>query len=613
MARSYSEHEIDKMRLARWRCRTDLGYLCREVLNYKDVNDYVHGPIMSTLQQFPQPTKEQFYKNDRWNGKTWEYTPVFNHVQELRGKRRKLILAFRGLMKTTVDLQAHVVQWIINYPSVAIAIFQSNLDKSEQILKEIKHHFKYNETFRNLFPEHCPQKGIEQWGVASGFTTCARPRNISRREPSVTALSIDKENAGYHFDILKFSDIVEPGTTKTDTAMLDIERSFSLSESLLVSPPYWIDVEGTRYNSKELYQKLIDNWLKDHREGKPTEYDIMIQACFKKKDPKTGKEQTIFTPDTIDWPFLLDDNGKRISWWPKDASGAPRYPLEALEQKEKNDPYDFTCQYLINPSVDPKNKIFDISKIYTVTMDTYIQKIKPLIRYHTIGLDTAYTEGARSNYSAFVVLAWDNAGRAYVREIVRKKLLPTPLIDELFRLNEQYKPKYFVIEETQYVSGLRVAIESEFIKRRDYMMQNRIPWNLEFIKPDNQKSKETRIYNTLQRPIMGVPVENSDMNTGQMIRFVKPPDDPKHALYDAEAVDTFEALLKELKNFPLAATDDILDALADQFQPKTFFGRLGPVDPTDTTKDQQREQLLKHMGVWWEPGIPKGNNQFRRW
>lgn len=582
-----SKTDIDKIRLARWKARTDLGFLCREVLGYKDVDDYVHGPIMRTLQAFPKPDRKQFAEHDVFDGKTWRYTPLFKHVQELEGTRRRLILVFRGAMKTTINLQAHTIQWIINYPSVALAIFQSNLDKSEDILKSIRHHFRYNETFRRLFPEHCPQTRVDEWGLKNEFTTLARPRAESRREPTVKALSIDKENAGYHFDVMKFSDIVEPGTTKTEGAMENTRREFSLAESLLVSPVYWIDVEGTRYTAKEMYQDIIDKWELEHKKGYSHEYEILLQGCFKLKDPKTGKEQTTFTPDTLAWENLLDSNNLPIPWWPYDASGAPRFTLDVLLTKQRNDPYDFSCQYLIKPQAGMDGmETFPTEKLQKITLANFRRNVAPRIQYYTIGLDTAHTTNARSNYSAFVVCGWDAANRAYVVDIVRKKLLPNQLVDEIFRLNEQYKPRSFVIEETQFTSGLRVAIESELAKRRARYRQNRIPWNIDYIKPENDKSKETRIKNTLQ-PVI---------DAGNL-RVVIPPYDPKDPSYNEEAVDTFEAMLKEFRDFPLGSTDDILDALADQFQPKSYFGRLAPRSLTDVTEVEMNAQFERFLNI----------------
>lgn len=580
--RAYTDTEIDAIRLARWRCRTDLGYLCREVLGYTLIEDKIHGPIMRTLQQFPKPkNKKEFEEHDQWDGKSWKYTPLFGHIQDIEGPRRRLILAFRGISKTTLNMQAHTIQWIINYPSVAVGLFQSNLDKAEKILMSIRYHFRYNEVFRRLFPEHVPHSKVEDWGLKSEFTTNARPRSESRREPTVQALSIDRENAGYHFDILKFSDIVEPATTKTDTAMESTKQQFTLSRNLLVSPVYWIDVEGTRYHAKDMYQEIIDNWELAHKKGETYPYEIITQGCFKRQDPVTKKEQTTFTPDTLDWPFLLDEKGKRISWWERGADGKLRFPVSDLEDYEKDKPYDFSCQQLIKPQANAEGEQpFPLEQLKRISIENYKKNVEPRIKFFTIGLDSAYTDNARSNPSVFTVLGWDAAGRSILVEIVRKKMLPDALVSEMFRLNEKYRPRYFVIEETQFITGLRMHIEEELRKKRFMYQASNIPWNVEYIKPDNDKSKTERIKNTLQ-PIF---------KAGNLL-FVYPIYDSKDPRYSDDAVDNYEALLKELKNFPLGATDDIIDSLADHFQPKSWYGRLGKRSVEDMSSLEQSAHL----------------------
>jgi phage terminase large subunit-like protein len=573
MARGYSDSDIEKIRLARWKARTDL----------------------------------QFTESDVWDGRTWHYKPVFKHVQDLEGPRRRMLLAHRGLMKTTINLQAHPIQWIINYPSVALAIFQSNLDKSEDILKSIRHHFRYNDTFRHLFPEHCPGSRIDEWGLKSELTTLARPRSESRREPTVKALSIDKENAGYHFDILKFSDIVEPGTTKTDGAMDNTRREFSLAESLLVSPVYWMDIEGTRYTAKEMYQDIIDRWLEEDRRGLSHSYQIFMQGCYKLEDPVTKKEQTRFTPDTLDWPYLLDARGDEIPWWPKDASGAPRFPLDTLREKQRKDPYDFSCQYLLRPQAGIDGlEAFPLAELQKVTYENYLRNVRPRIQFYTIGLDTAHTTNARSNYTAFTICAWDNANRPYVVKTIRRKMPPSEIVEVIFKLNEEYRPRSFVVEETQFVSGLRVQIETELGKKRAYYRQSRIPWNIDFIKPENDKSKEQRIQNTLQ-----------PLYKAKSIRFVVPELDRSKPSYVEADVDAYEALLTELRDFPLGATDDILDSLADQFQPKSWFGRLAPRELAEVSKAEHKRQFERFLNIHQEPtggprSFPIGGDHFIR-
>ena len=132
--RVFTPEELLSARLLRWRCRTDLEFLAREILGYKDIDRSVHGPVLDVLQKFPYPkNKEEFEEHDVWNGKTWRYRPL-KDMQALPGDRRVLILDPRGHLKTTINAQSHTIQWILNYPDIAIAIFQSNLEKAELIL-----------------------------------------------------------------------------------------------------------------------------------------------------------------------------------------------------------------------------------------------------------------------------------------------------------------------------------------------------------------------------------------------------------------------------------------------------------------------------------------------
>ena len=152
--------------------------------------------------------------------------------------------------------------------------------------------------FRKVFPEHCPQKNPQDWGTKEQFTTEGRPRSIVRREPTVLALAIDKNTAGLHFDVIKFSDIVEPENTKTKERIEQVKKSFYLAQSLLVSPSYWVDVEGTRYHAADLYGDMLENYQKEVDSGYPPTYQVYTRSVFKRKGPD-GLEQKVFTPDIV--------------------------------------------------------------------------------------------------------------------------------------------------------------------------------------------------------------------------------------------------------------------------------------------------------------------------
>src|SRR5579864_3004352 len=96
--KNISSETYYNLRIARWRARTDLGWLCREILDYKDVSNDgqgtahdLHAPLIDRLQKFPQPSKEQFEKNDVLHNGKWVYEPL-KPMLELEGNRRKLFL-----------------------------------------------------------------------------------------------------------------------------------------------------------------------------------------------------------------------------------------------------------------------------------------------------------------------------------------------------------------------------------------------------------------------------------------------------------------------------------------------------------------------------------------
>jgi len=102
MAKKEEDPRLRKLKLARWRARTDLLWLCNEILGYKDVSNRVHGPLLGRLQKFPKPTEQQLEENDVFSHGKWTYTPLVP-MMELGGKRRLLILDSRGCLKCACD------------------------------------------------------------------------------------------------------------------------------------------------------------------------------------------------------------------------------------------------------------------------------------------------------------------------------------------------------------------------------------------------------------------------------------------------------------------------------------------------------------------------------
>lgn len=523
--------------MKRWKARTDLTYLAKEVLGYKDVIGPSRFPFMNILQKFPLPTFTQLSGNDRITGGKWRYTPLVP-IYELPGHRKVLILDPRGFLKTTINAQTHTIQWILNYPDVAMIIIQSNSEKAEAILGEIKRHFQANQTLRALFPEHCPTKRPFDWGTKAAFTTEARGIEIARKEETLMTGSIDKGSAGYHFDVMKFSDIVEPNNVKTPEQIRSVIESFGMFENLLKQPDSWIDVEGTRYDFSDLYGELIKSEMLRRKASKDSRWKIHVRGVYKKETQDGEPEK--FIPEELDYRYQKDEKGEKISWWPE------RWPTKLLEER-RTDPtigeYTFATQQLNNPTdVGDAQVAFPVNDNYPKWISRKNFRLNIRVVRRTVTVDSAETQNERSNLSAITVVAWDQSGRAYLDAIRAGKWLPDELVNQIFAVNRLFRPDDVKIESTGFIRGLMPTINRRMQTSGDYLP-------LSFIQRENKVTKQERIRNTLQ-----------PWYRAGDLRFL-------------DDLDNKEDLIEELRRFPRYTEDDIIDSLADHFQGKEWFGR----------------------------------------
>jgi predicted phage terminase large subunit-like protein len=567
-ANSLSNNDLYQLRMARWKARTDLTYLAHHILGYPDVTGPKRFPFMNLLQRFPLPEDVDLERYERLDRGNWIYTPPLP-LQSLPGKRRVLILDPRGFLKTTINAQSHSIQWILNYPDIAMMIIQSNGDKAEMILGEIKRHFQANPRLRSLFPDYVPQKRVFDWGNRQQFTTEARGQAVMRKEPTLMTGSIDKGSSGIHVDVMKFSDIVEPSNVKTPEQIESVIQSFGMMENLLVAPNYWIDVEGTRYDFSDLYGRIID--AEEKRAPEKRLWQIHVRGCYKKDTSSTGGGPELFTPKELDLPFLYDANNQKISNWPE------RVTTEILEEK-RTDPtkgeYLFATQQLNDPrKVDENSTPFPVNQNYPkwISVDNFRRNVR--IVHHTTTVDTAETKTDRADFTAITSVAWDQAGRPYVVEVRHGKWLPDEIITQIIAVQMKFQPLYMSIEETSYVRGFK-----DGLLRKLHVMGMHI--NFKFIRRETNISKKERILNTLQ----------PWYKDGEL-RFMRGlgagEDTP-------EGIRLMEALEGELQKFPRYVHDDILDSLSDHFQDRTWLGRLAPSsgNPWESISEPARKKLL---------------------
>lgn len=587
----WEKKDLGQIRKGRHRGRTDLIWLCKEVLGFKDVDYRVHGPMVEKLVQFKGVQGED--RLEISNGVlTAQYEPLARDPVELLENdepwRRRLILDPRGWFKTSINCVGHAVQVNLNLPDIYMAIIHAKENIAANIVGDtIKPNYINNQKFRWLYPEFCSpwnnrKGGFDSLGNTFKFTTPAR--TIHSRFPTFTALGSNSALASLHYQWMKFTDIVNEQNSLNPDQLEKVSKMFLMSENLLVDPRYFIDVEGTCYDYTDLYnEKIIE--AEEKKPPEEREYKIFCRGAFVRKGPEGEKEK--FVPEEREWEFLIQcpvhpqEEGKG---WGKEECGicgekllpVTRWPerwtvTELLKRREK-DPKMFADQQLNDPSAaGDEGKMFNIKRMIWVP-EKDIQKIP--FRYKTMAVDLAEKVGQRNDFTAMSVIGWDQAGRGYMVDGVLGRWLPETVIDLMFRMYFKWKCSFLKIEESSFTRGLAPAINKKMLDE-----DKRIAF--EWLPREPDESKKDRI-NSLQ------PFFNSGM-----LRF-------------SDGLDPFvqEQIKKQFDRHP-KGRDDMIDTLADQFQGKEDFARTQPRrDPAEFSRKamdlliwDQEEWKRRYQGI----------------
>lgn len=600
--RGLSSSQMEHLHVCRWRARTDRFWFYNEVLGYNLLNPTIHGPILQRLQQFPNPTKEVGRFSDKIldNG-TFEYTPWLDPY-DLPGNRRTLILDHRGSAKTTCNTIADSLYWLINFPWISIAAIFATDKIAQDTISEIKGHLQTNAKFRELFPEMCPQKRAYEWGTQEDFTVMNRDavlqrcKKTPRKESSLMSLSIEKSGTGYHVDVIKASDLVEPKNAQTPGERNKVANRAGLLPKLLVVPNGWVYIEGTFYHPDDLHARYVRDW--QSKLPSERQWDIFVRGIYKLD--LGAKKQTNTPADFQDanYKWAKDEQGHEISIWSDcvDPKHRDRFTYETID-KIRKDPIEgglnFYYQYALNLKGDDSSDRPFAGPITWVKREGF-QKVP--IDFRLVTVDLADTANERSNPTVMTVSAFDRMGRCYIEDIRRGKFTAEQSIDLLFELDKRYQPRKVFVEDYAYTHGLQPSIA-----RRSIMSGQYPPFH--FVKRERKPNEKTnRIIRALQPPY----------SSGEL-RFV----DPLIPGADKDSKEEFKlkgVLLDEFEQvtaFSTGSSDDILDTLADIYLCREYWGpgRVGESAFIQTQEAQvqiqkeQYEKALKAM-LFGEPVKP---------
>ena len=531
----------------RERGRTDLLWLCKNALGYRDIRGADEGcddPANITAGENHQPILDGLHKfAGRIEGYDIETMRVVSSVERVAmydqkepdGNRNFLALYPRDHLKTSIISIAHTIQWILNYPDVRILLSFSNGDFGDKIMTAILGHFRNNGDFRFYYPEFCPDAArSSDFGSLSSFTVPNRSRQIT--EPTCMAVSVGKMIAGTHQDVHKHCDLVDKENVKTVAGIRDVINHFGYTNPLLArvaGKQGWRDVEGTRYDHSDLYGTIIDS--EAEKPAKDRTWRMVERSA--EVNPVTKK-----------------------TLWPH------RYTWDAL-QEIRNDPtvgiYIYEAQYN-QRCVAPSGGLATQEEIRFIPRKR-VRELMPQYRIHTTIDSAGVEEKANGDYWSFTTCGFLPSGFIHVIDIRHGHFSAFQAIEHFFDIHKKYRPLDFKMEKTQHAQMIEPFLRQEMARRNVFLNVLNIPRS-------NTQSKKNRIFG------------------------VQPFFQAKRLLF-VDDLACMGHLIMEITRFPKFRYDDILDTIADQLQHADGDGIESDLYPIQHDEDKR---------PWWEQlGAPK--------
>lgn len=392
--------------------------------------------------------------------------------------KRRLLLWPRGGAKSSFD-HVDTVQWILCFPNIRILYLTAAEDLAVGFVGEIKGHFYIKEepTLMNIFfPEYCVEEG--KAGAANTFTCPVyAAKKTGRKEPTVYASSVGKNKAGGRYELIKADDAVSDVNSKTESSCRTTSKDLSLAEKLLRLGGYYIDFIGTRYALQEHYGVVLEKNIGKGEETRGVNW-VFTKCASTSTLILVGKAIEI-KPEVH---AQLELEGKPVTYEEVGPEGCTLLLPHLMSyawclQDYDADPDTFESQRNQNP-VLAINEVISRDMLLRATIDyTKMPRVGPVSQFW----DFSFSEKKKSDFCTGASVVWseepfnDEHGRptgatktvANVRKIIRKKLNPFTLAQEIVKLAKEERPFIIGIEKAGGSNLLQPTIESEAIKTGD--------------------------------------------------------------------------------------------------------------------------------------------------
>lgn len=371
------------------------------------------------------------------------HRPVCDTLQE---EETQLLLLPRGHLKSTL-VSIYYPLWILcKYPDTSILMASATLGRVSDWFKKQLKIIKENDLLRWLFSELDPGPGLAEFGFAEHFTIPGKASPWP--DPSVRIVSLERNTAGLHCDVLIVDDSVTEENSNTAEGLKRPLEWLRMQDNVLMSrgfrtPKRHMKIVGTRYHFDDAY------------------------GVLQKEGMRTTLRKAI-------------EDGKPI--FPK--TGGLGFSMEELEEKKRIQRHLFWSQMMNEPlsSEDAVFKREDIERC----VEQYPVLDKALLDSLTvvITVDLAISQKERADDTAIAVSGIDGKGRLFDLDCVAGKMLPDATIDHIYRLFDQWGAAIIYVEQVGYQQAFEFIMREEARKRGRWLP----------VRPTKTQSKNVHIW-----------------------------------------------------------------------------------------------------------------------
>jgi phage terminase large subunit-like protein len=428
--RSFNREQQKALRL---RCKTDLFFLAKEVLN-KRFTEFTHRAVC-----------DFFVKKD----------PSFKTFREFadnyKGPKDRLILLPRKGYKSTAKVIDNL-QWNICWPEISIITLTAERGLAKSFVSEFQDYWVIKKSerdengkikgglptlFQELFREFCI---TENEATSLGtFTSPARP--TFSKEATVGAFSIGMSGSGWSCDIIDFDDVLSDDNTQSGMQLDKLEKRIAMATKLRKMHGFR-HIVGTRYDPLDAYGIIAEsNGAKalygDFESG---QFKYMCRPCW------WLKGHPFLQPDYRTWvPNAADVD----LFFPEDLT----FPVLAKELRENPDV--FFSQDLNDP-IEASRATYTEDLLRSCFID-HTQLPKQGETY--IHWDLAYSTKKQSDYTVGTVGFLDTEGRWWIIALLRGRFNRVELPFQIVNGIRNFKPKRSSIENCNGAEWLTTEIE----------------------------------------------------------------------------------------------------------------------------------------------------------